>query len=232
MTISLRGTLQSDTAFPVNHSAISGLAANDLLLDLAANHNGGTAPVFDTTYTFTTIATGAFASTRNYSFGRRIATGSETAMDTTSGASLGGILYFALQAIDTTTPIESYVSQENSYGTSCAFPASTPTTDNCWHIVMAHNTSSTDTISAGPTGYMPLGSALSAQGSVYAWYKDLGAGSSGVATSASTVTWSGTGILPFAAGFIVRPSTGGGSSDPAATTTRFNTSRHTFGTRR
>jgi len=230
MTIALRGTVQSATAFPVNHSAITGLAANDLILDIASNHNGGTAPVFDTTYTFTTIATGAYASTRNYHYGRRIATGAETGIVTTSGASLAGVLYFALQAIDTTTPIESYVSQENTFGTSCPFPASTPTTDNCWHIVLAQNTSSTDTISTGPTGYTALGSAISAQGAAYAWYKDLGAGSSGVATSASTVTWTGS-ISGFSAGFIVRPSASV-TSDPAASTSRFTTSRHTFGTRR
>lgn len=217
MTISLRGTVQTADAFPVNHTAISGLAADDLILDIACNHNGGTAPVFDSTYTFTTIATGTAASTRNYHYGRRVATGAETAMDTTSGATLGGILYLALQGIDTTTPTESYAYQENSFATACPFPASTPTTDNCWHILIAQDSSNTNSIASPPSGYTSFGSGISAQGALYVFYKDLGAGSSGVSTGAVSATW-GTASATAAASFIVRA----GASGPTVTTVSSN----------
>ena len=233
MTLALVSTVQTATGTPVNHSAITGIATGDLYLEFAHNMGGGTAPVLDTTSTFTTLATGTDGAGRNYTYGYRVRTGTEGTLSTTSASTALADIFLGITGVDSTTQIESFQSTNGSFSATQTVPASTPTTDNCWHVIaFADSNDGTNTISTPPAGYTLLGNiTASGQGSIYAYYKALGAGSSGVSTGTPSAVWTGS-MLGLASGFIVRPSAGGGGPTfPAASSKRFNNQRHSFGLR-
>lgn len=206
MTISIVGAVQTARGTPATHGAISGIAVGDLYIEFAHNAGGGSVPVLDTTSPFTTLVTGADMVGRNFTYGYRERDGTEGTLATTSGAGLGLVdIFFALTGVDPTTPIESLVSA-NSTGVSPSIAASTPTADNCWHVVVFANTNSGDLLTTPPAGYTLLGSrVINGQGNIYAYYKDLGPGSSGVSTGAVSATYAAS-IGGRATGFIVRAS--------------------------
>lgn len=211
MTIAFRDTLQSATTDTVNHTNITGLTAGDVYIEIAHNTGGGAAPVLDATYPFTAISTGPDAVGRNYTYGYRKATGSETGLVTT-GFELTDI-FFALTGVDQTTPVESFQGPGTFPATDKGrVAASTPTADNCWHVVVYADTNSgSTTITTPPSGYTLLAGPLNkpGQGTLYAYYKDLGAASSGVSTGAVDAQWSAGGGFGIAAGFIIKAAAGG-----------------------
>lgn len=198
MTISLVSTVQTSQGTPSTHAAITGIANGDLYVDLAHNTGGGTAPALDATSTFTTLGNGTDSGGRTWRYGYRIRTGTEGTLSATGAAALANI-FFGLTGI---SGVESFASTNNT----STIPASTPTADNCWHIIVsAYTSAGGNTIATPPSGYTLLGSrAVAGQGTIYAYYKDLGAGSSGVSTGTVAVTWT-TGSGDLAAGFIVKP---------------------------
>ena len=208
MTIALVGTVQTSQGTPSTHAAITGIANGDLYVDLAHDTGGGTAPALDATSTFTTLGNGTDSGGRTWLYGYRIRTGTEGTLSATGGAALTNI-FFGLTGI---SGVESFASTNNT----STIPASTPTADNCWHIIVSVYTSAGGNIIATPpSGYTLLGSvAVAGQGTIYAYYKDLGAGSSGVSTGTVAVTWT-TGSGDLAAGFIVKPA----ASGPTVTST-------------
>jgi hypothetical protein len=235
MTIAIRGTVQSGSGTNgINHTAITGVTAGDLYLDIAHNTGGASGPTLDATYTFTSIGSGTDGSGRTWNYGRRVATGAETGMVVTATGSQPANIFLALSGIDTTTPIESYVQANGSFGTTAICAASTPTADNCWHVVVFAETNSGSRTLTTPSGYTALGSFVNVagQGSMYAFYKDLGAGSSGVSTGTVSGVWNNN-TIPFSAGFIVRSGASGPTVSTITGTTRLNASqRHSFGIRR
>lgn len=210
MTIALRSTVQTSQGTPSTHTAITGIVTGDLYIDIAHNTGGGTAPALDATSAFTTMGSGTDSSGRTWRYGYRVRDGSEGTLSATGAAALADI-FFALQGA---SGIESFQSANTGVVTTYTIPASTPTADNCWHVIVAATTSAGgNTIPTPPTGYTLLGSrAVSGQGTIYAYYKDLGAGSSGVSTGTVSATWSTT-AGGLAAGFIVKPA----ASGPAVT---------------
>jgi len=205
MTIALVSTVQTSQGTPSTHAAITGIATGDLYIDIAHNTGGGTVPVLDPTSTFTTITTGTDGGGRNFTYGSRLRTGTEGALATTSGSTVLADIFFALTGVDQTTPIESIVSANGTASATRTVTGSTPTKDNCWHVVVYANTVNANTISTPPPGYTLLGNrAVSGQGNIYAYYKDLGAGSSGVSTGNVDAVYPGT-ASGRVVGFIVRP---------------------------
>ena len=201
MTIALVGTVQTSQGSPATHAAITGIANGDLYVDLA-HDTGGTAPALDATSTFTTLGNGTDSGGRTWLYGYRIRTGTEGTLSATGGAGLANI-FFGLTGI---SGVESFASTNNT----STIPASTPTADNCWHIIVsAYTSAGGNIIATPPSGYTLLGSsAVAGQGTIYAYYKDLGAGSSGVSTGTVAVTWTfGSGDL--AAGFIIKSAASG-----------------------
>lgn len=212
MTISLVSTVQTSEGSPATHSAITGIATGDLYIDLAHNTGGVTAPALDTTSTFTTIDSGTDWSGRTYAYGYRKRTGSEGTLAATGTVALVDI-FFGLTGVDATTQVES-VTTTSSVGTTYTVSASTPTANNCWHVLVISDTNSDATsIPTPPTGYAQLATyKKTGQGALWAFYKDLGAGSSGVSTGSVTVTFSGGTAGGQAVGFIVRAASAGGAT--------------------
>lgn len=243
MAIAIRGTPSIINIFggnPITQPAISGISAGDLYIDLGHNiGSGATALSHDPTSTFTTFLSGSDSSgSRLYDYARRIATGAEGTL-TTNGATNGlTSAFFALSGVDTTTPMESIQSAVPTFSGSWSastIPASTPTTDNCWHVISFLTTDALTETFTTPSGYTLLAAAGSwpsvGSGGMQIFYKALGAGSSGVATAAISSAWStnGSGL---AAGFIVRPASVTASDPSASTSHSRQSNRHTAGLRR
>lgn len=210
MTIALRGTVQATDTDTSSHTAIAGLTAGDVFIDIAHNTGGGAAPTLPGgSYPFTTIGTGTDSAGRNYTYGRRVATGAETGLVTT-GFKLADT-FFACSGVDNATPVESFQAPgTRPGGTVTRVAASTPTVDNCWHVLIFADTNSAgNTITTPPAGYTQLSFIpVAGQGSVYVYYKDLGPGSAGVSTGTKDATWSAGGGFGIGAGFILRAASG------------------------
>ena len=219
-TISILGTVQKtsgSSSSPATHTAVSGMVAGDLYINLSQNIGSTVVPVLDSTSTFTTIATGLDWTNHAYTHGYRVRTGTEATLVTT-GAYLAD-MFFGLTGVDLYNPIES-VQTATASAVTQTVPASTPTTDNCWHIVVFSDTNSdTTTITTPPSGYTLIDMVnYVGNAKVYAYYKNLGPGSKNVSTGTVSATWSafaGGSVT----GFIVR----------AAKTKRFTISEGTTG---
>jgi hypothetical protein len=119
-----------------------------------------------------------------------------------------GNIFFALSG--TSGVVESAQSGTTGFTATHTIPASTPTSDNCWHILFfSNNSNDAVTFVTPPAGYTALASLqVVGQGHIHAFYRDLGAGSSGVSTGAQSGVWS-AGCLGLLFGFIVKPDAGG-----------------------
>lgn len=214
MTIALVSTVQTAAATsPVNHSAISGVAAGNLYLDFCVNNADSTVPSLDSTYAFTSIESGSTeygAVFGGFNLGYRVASGAESALDASASGKPLSNIFFALSGVDPTTPIESYqrgdtYAHGGSGNEDC--PASTSTVDNAWHVIVFTSMDATNsTYVSGLEDYTQLGVAgPSGSNYLYVFYKQLGAaGSTGVKSILLSADFNG-----LLSGFIVRPAASG-----------------------
>jgi hypothetical protein len=206
MPIAIRGTVQTATGTPVNHSAIAGITTGDLYIDYLQNLGAAGTLATDPTSVFTSIATAGSGADAGL-VARRTRTGTEGTL-TASGGSVMGNIFFALSG--TSGVVESAQSGTTGFTATHTIPASTPTSDNCWHILFfSNNSNDAVTFVTPPAGYTALSSLhVVGQGRIHAFYRDLGAGSSGVSTGAQSGVWSAS-CLGLLFGFIVKPDAGG-----------------------
>jgi len=124
--------------------------------------------------------------------GYKVATGSGDVPTFTSTGTIK-CSYWAFTGQDPSTPQESFaITQMNNFGgatnVNVPSPNVTPTTDNCFHCVFYGEAANVATVSSGPAGYTQCFAPDNAGQSLHAaYYKALGAGSSGVAVSATAI---------------------------------------------
>jgi hypothetical protein len=146
-------------------------------------------------------------------FAYKVVNGTNDAFSPTYTGTIVGMYVVGFSGPDGTTPHEQYgVTQWSGTSATVSPPASTPTNNGAFHLVVYDESSGPLTITTAPPGYTVVVDNSAGNARAVMAYKDLGGSSSGVSTGTVNLVWSGSAYGPAFTSIINAGGGGGGTT--------------------